>query len=1194
MSSFNSADNSSLSILAYLKQQYDFVGSYYINIGDNSNTANNNLTNWSDSLPYYKQLLQLGNEIGDHSYTHLVNPPAVTVGAATGAAASAGATTITLKTLPAYNGATIGMIVSDPSNPAAIGANTIVTNVSGNATTGYTLTLLYEPGGYGTPNNGVVAAIPSGTTLNFTVPTENTNFLSTATTGNFTYNYEFGTSKTVEASNIGIAIAGAAVPGANDYLPDSQQILSYFPSASGLTGYVSGGWTGVGSGSPNAFGYITPGNTSSVYIAPNITFDFSEIQYENKSPASSLADWESLFNQLSANSATPIIVWPWHDYGITNWPTNGIGTPAPGYTEALYQSFIQYAYNAGDEFVTTEDLARRIAAEQAATLSETTAGSVITASVTPGASQLDLGAMALNVVNGAAGQVIQNAGNWYAYDTNSVFLANDTAGKGAAETFAVTLGTTQDDVTHVASLPMRADLQSVTGNGSNMTFSFTGDGRVGIHIKTPTAGAGVVSVQQSITGTAGAGALSPTATLAGDDLELTFNDGAAGISTTSPQGVPLLHTVTITEGATAVAGATFVFGSPTVAITSAGGFTNQKTQTINGTVTEPTASQVVGTTVSLYDNGSTTALGTATVKAGVAGVAGGLPTWTATVTLTGDGTHSIVASDKDVSGLTGSSSAVVYTLDTVAPMVTASESVSGVTNKTSDTFTVTAAAEAVGGDAISGVKLYNGTTLLGSATLASGTTASGTWTYIASGLVNGTYAFNAVTTDLAGNSTTSTLAPVTVNTTAPTVAITGSGGAVSTASQTITGTVTESTQSNVVGSKVTLYDNGSTTPLATAVVQAGTGGGLPTWSAPVTLAVGANSIVATDVDLAGNTGSSIPVVYTLSTSTTPPQTITQGTGSQTVVATGPTTVNAAAAPAGATLTLSGAGAVTVTNVAENINATGLSGALAVTTQYQGLSIATGSGPTTVNAAAMTGALTLSGAGAVTVTGLRGNLTATSETGAVTVTTTGANQLISAGSGNLSIIDTSTGTVSVNAASMASGALLSLSGPGAATVSNLRGSINASGSSGKLTISETDGGTIQTGTGVDTVTARRGGNTIAVNGAGDTFNVAGHTAADSFVYASTSASQATITGFATGGSIHDLLNMSAINPTLAIEGSLSSGTTAVAADSIAWLYSGGNAMVYVNNTNSALSTGSSSLLEVTLAGVSSGLSSANFA
>ena len=102
-----------------------------------------------------------------------------------------------------------------------------------------------------------------------------------------------------------------------------------------------GGWTGSDSGAPNAFGYIDLSDTGSVYIAPNITFDFTEIQCDNKTPAQADADWESLFN------------------------------------------FIAYAYNAGYEFVTSEDLASRIAAEQAATLCETTNGNVITATVTP-------------------------------------------------------------------------------------------------------------------------------------------------------------------------------------------------------------------------------------------------------------------------------------------------------------------------------------------------------------------------------------------------------------------------------------------------------------------------------------------------------------------------------------------------------------------------------------------------------------------------------------------------------------------------------------------------------------------------------------------------------------------------------------------------------------------------------------------
>jgi hypothetical protein len=399
-------------MLQQWKQQYNFVGSYYINVGDDANPANGNSTNWAVSAPYYKAIIATGSEIGNHSYTHLINPPTVDAN---------------------------GNPVSTTTVTTSEGPQTI------NPWDENTNTLYVTP-----PANGSAP--------------------------NWTFNYEFGQSKTIEQQNLGITIAGAAVPGANDTVATAQQIEQYYQSvAGGLTGYVNGGWTGVGSGAPNAFGYLTPSDTGSVYIAPNITFDFTEVQFDNKTAAQALTDWETLFNQLSDNSQVPVIVWPWHDYGPTDWNTSGTGTP-PGYTEAMYTNFIAYAYNAGYEFVTSEDLAARIAAQQKATLSETTSGNVITATITPDPTAPDLGSMALNVVNGAAGQVIQNAGNWYAYDSNSIFLPY---GGG---TFNVTLGTTQDDVTHIDALPMRADLKSVTGNGSNLAFAMTGDGVVDVHV----------------------------------------------------------------------------------------------------------------------------------------------------------------------------------------------------------------------------------------------------------------------------------------------------------------------------------------------------------------------------------------------------------------------------------------------------------------------------------------------------------------------------------------------------------------------------------------------------------------------------------------------------------------------------------------------------------------------------------------
>src|SRR5690606_31611019 len=49
------------------KAQYNFVGSYYANIGLN---PPDQTTDWVLSKPYYDQLPAMGNEIGSHSYTH--------------------------------------------------------------------------------------------------------------------------------------------------------------------------------------------------------------------------------------------------------------------------------------------------------------------------------------------------------------------------------------------------------------------------------------------------------------------------------------------------------------------------------------------------------------------------------------------------------------------------------------------------------------------------------------------------------------------------------------------------------------------------------------------------------------------------------------------------------------------------------------------------------------------------------------------------------------------------------------------------------------------------------------------------------------------------------------------------------------------------------------------------------------------
>ena len=62
-------------IVASWKQNYNFVASYYVNVGNN---APDQTTDWAVSGPYYKSLVDLGNEIGSHSYTHPDNTNTLT------------------------------------------------------------------------------------------------------------------------------------------------------------------------------------------------------------------------------------------------------------------------------------------------------------------------------------------------------------------------------------------------------------------------------------------------------------------------------------------------------------------------------------------------------------------------------------------------------------------------------------------------------------------------------------------------------------------------------------------------------------------------------------------------------------------------------------------------------------------------------------------------------------------------------------------------------------------------------------------------------------------------------------------------------------------------------------------------------------------------------------------------------------
>jgi serralysin len=131
----------------------------------------------------------------------------------------------------------------------------------------------------------------------------------------------------------------------------------------------------------------------------------------------------------------------------------------------MYETLIAAAAASGAEFVTGKDLAERIASFSASSLTTSRVGDVV--NVTVGSS--DAGKFAIDL--GKEGQ-IASVTNWYAWDSDSVFLPS------SGGTFEITLGTEMADVTRISALPMRGDLLSVSGDGSDLDFSFSGRGEV--------------------------------------------------------------------------------------------------------------------------------------------------------------------------------------------------------------------------------------------------------------------------------------------------------------------------------------------------------------------------------------------------------------------------------------------------------------------------------------------------------------------------------------------------------------------------------------------------------------------------------------------------------------------------------------------------------------------------------------------
>ena len=267
--------------------------------------------------------------------------------------------------------------------------------------------------------------------------------------------YEFEASGTEIKTQLNLNKIGYAQPGN----PESLRVVKFL-DALGLY-YLSGTYTGRGIGFPSAFGYLSPDSTMA-FIAPNMFSDFNILGFKKLTPEETFVIWTEQYDTLRKHANTPIVHYHWHDYGPFD------------YDPSLFGDTIAMAYNGGSEFIVNEDLVERTKIMKGHELRVSESAGVVTALVSAGSSSL--GRLALDA--GCEGsEVIESVDDWYAYNDKKIFLPS------SGGTFAIRKGTSQNiNKTRIVSLPMRAQLIDVVGDGTVLEFTFKGRGKVVVEL----------------------------------------------------------------------------------------------------------------------------------------------------------------------------------------------------------------------------------------------------------------------------------------------------------------------------------------------------------------------------------------------------------------------------------------------------------------------------------------------------------------------------------------------------------------------------------------------------------------------------------------------------------------------------------------------------------------------------------------
>lgn len=322
-------------------------------------------------------------------------------------------------------------------------------------------------------------------------------------------------------------------------------------------------------------------------------------------------------------------------------------------------------------------------------------------------------------------------------DAKHVLTATATNTSGQTSTASSALSVTVD--TKAPSAPVLVSDSVVNTNHVVLNGTAEANSSIKVYDGTTVVGTGTTSAT-------GAWSVTTSALTTGAHaLTATASDVAGNVSVMSQPLDPVIGTTSTSTGTTTTGSTTATPpATPSIASFSTDSgvigdhITNDSTLTLTGTA-------VANSTVKLFDG--TTQVGTAT--------ADGSGQWSVTTAALSDGSHSLTATDTDSTGHTSAAStALSVTIDTHAPTAPTMSVYSQTGTAVGSATPLTDLVLKGSAEANTTVKVFDGTTQIGSATANS----SGAWSFDTGHLASGKHSFTSTDTDVAGNTSTASAA----------------------------------------------------------------------------------------------------------------------------------------------------------------------------------------------------------------------------------------------------------------------------------------------------------------------------------------------------------------------------------------------------------------------------------------------------